>query len=88
MHVTDAQQPEVVQQGEEVLRIGEALQREAGLDAGVHLLLADDVPQQVEVAVELPANHQQVAQLAVVDAYVGVDQFRSGTSRFGIEWSR
>ena len=34
------------------------------------------VLQQVEAAVQLPAHHQQVAQLAVVDAHVGVDQVR------------
>ena len=45
------------------------------MDVGVHLLVADDVAQQVEVAVELAVDRQQVAQLAVVDADIGVDQF-------------
>ena len=55
-----------MQQGEEVLAPVELRQREAGLDIAVRRLLADDVPQQVEVAVESPADHQQVAQLEVL----------------------
>ena len=44
------------------------------LDVAIDLLLADDVAQQVEVAIELAVDRQQMAQLAVVDADVGVDQ--------------
>ena len=74
-HLADAQQPEVVQQRQEVLLVGQPLQRKARLDARhVFLPLADDLPEQVEVAVELPARHQQGAQLAIVDAHVAVDQ--------------
>ena len=80
-HPADAQQPEVVQQRQEVLRGVEPLQGEARADVGLRLALADDVAQQVEVAVELlrarahPLVHQQqVAQLRVVDANVGVDE--------------
>ena len=44
------------------------------MQLGVHLSLADDAPEQLEVAVELPVDRQQVAQLAVIDAHVHVDQ--------------
>ena len=50
----------------------------------VHPAGADEVAQQVEVAVELPVDGEQVAQLAVVDAHVGVDQVvRRGLVRNG-----
>ena len=61
-------------QGEEVLAPGQPIQRKAGLDRGVRLTVGDDVPQQLEVAVEPASGHQQMAQLAVVDAHVGIDQ--------------
>ena len=74
----DAQQPEVVQQRQEVLGFDEFLQRKAEADVGLGAPRAGDVAQQVEVAVQpgadLPARHQQVPQLAVVDAHVDVDQ--------------
>ena len=80
-HPADAQQPEVVQQRQEVLRLVEFIQRKAQADVGLRLPLADEVAQQVEVAVEPPRarahpliHQQQVAQLRVVDANVGVDE--------------
>ena len=62
----DAEQAEVVQQGQEVLALIQMLQREAAGDFAVHPAGADEVAQQVEVAVELPVDGEQVAQLAVV----------------------
>ena len=81
----EAQQAEEVEQGEEVLPLVQPLQRKAGLHLRVHPPLADDVPQQIEVAVELPAHHEQMTQLAVVDTDVGVDQLpRQGLVRDGL----
>ena len=62
--LADAEQ--VVQQGQEVLALIQVLQREAAGDFAVHPAGADEVAQQVEVAVELPVDGEQVAQLAVV----------------------
>ena len=81
-HLADAQQPEVVQQRHEVVPLIQFLQRESVAQFAVHPAFADHVAQQVEVAVELPVDRQQVAQLAVVDAHVGVDQIvRCAASR-------
>ena len=55
-----------LQQGQEVLALIQVLQREAAGDFAVHRAGADEVAQQVEVAVELPVDGEQVAQLAVV----------------------
>ena len=73
-HGADAEQAEVVQQRQEVFAPVQSVQGEAELDGAVSGLLADEVAQQVEVAVELAVDRQQVAQLAVVDAHIGVDQ--------------
>ena len=84
-HLPDAQQAEVVQQREEVLGLVQPFQGKAGLDQALHGFLTDDLPQQVEVAVQLPADHQQMAQLAVVDADVDVDQIvRNRPVRHGL----
>ena len=88
----DAEQPEVVQQGEEVLAPVEPFQGEAHLYVAVRRALADEAPEQVEVAVELfralaglPIHQQQMAELAVVDAHVGVDEVvRHGLVRHGL----
>ena len=61
-------------QGEEVLRPRQPRLRECLHDVAVRPSLGDHRAQQVEVAVQLPPGKQQVAQLAVVDAHVGVDQ--------------
>ena len=72
--IANAEQAEVVQQGQEVFAAVESVEGEAELEGGIDLLLADDAAEQVEVAVELSVDRQQVAQLAVVDADIGVDQ--------------
>ena len=70
-----------MQQGEEVLALVESIEREADLDVAGRPALTDDVPEQVEIAIEAPRvrpdamiHQQQTAQLAVVDTHVGVDQ--------------
>ena len=70
----DAQQTEVVQQRRKVLRLGQFLHRKAATDRAAHRAFAGQLTQQAEVVTELSVGGQQVEQLAVVDAYVAIDQ--------------
>ncbi len=69
------QQAQVVQQRDEILRTQQPLDREAGLHRTDLLAGLDDLAQSAEVAVQAPIDLHEMAQLAVVDAHVMVDQF-------------
>ena len=84
-HLADAQQAEEMQQGEEVLPSGQSFDGKPRLEVAGRPLLAGDVAQQIEVAVELPADHEQMAQLPVVHPHVRIDQvLRHGPVRHGL----
>ena len=77
----NAEKPEKIQQGEEVLATGQAFHRKTRPDGGFRPPFGDDAAQQVEIAVQFrfggrrpPVHYQKMPQLAVVDAHIVVDQ--------------
>ena len=71
-----------MQQRKEVLALAQSVEREAADDGCVDVHFLDDLAKQVEVPVELGrfgelrVYGQKMAELAVVDAHVAVDELR------------